>query len=231
MGALCRGATVHAAPERMAPGPRRVKVTLVWDRDDVLKIFDGMTGPQPAPKLMELPTGQDAAHPYDQVRHHGRMVGLSTFPTCSVNERAWISLAMVRADLAVTGTRLDILWGEANGGSAKPHVERHVQIGIGAEVQPWPIHEATRLTYRRQAWAPDRAGPRRGRGAGRPCPTRGTFFMSLKRNDIVGSPCGTAPQAQTPPRGGFSAPAWCWAGTGPGPAPPATAPPAQPSPA
>jgi glycine cleavage system aminomethyltransferase T len=141
----------RAALERMAPGPHRVKVTLVWDRADVLKIFDGMMGAHPGPKLMELPTGHYAAHPYDQVLSGGAQVGLSTYPTYSANERAWISLAMVRADLAVPGTKLEILWGEPDGGSAKPHVERHVQIGIGAEVHPWPIHEASRTGYRQQA--------------------------------------------------------------------------------
>ena len=138
------------ALERMADGPHRVKVTLVWDKADVLKIFAGMMEDFPAPKVMEMPTGNYTAHPYDQVLLNGEMVGLSTYPSYSANERAWISLAMVRADLAAQGTKLSILWGEANGGSGKPHVERHVQIEIGAEVHPWPIHEASRLGYRAQ---------------------------------------------------------------------------------
>ena len=140
----------RAALEAMAPGPHRVKVTLVWDKADVLKIFAGLMDEFPGPKLMELPSGHYAAHPYDQVLLAGERVGLSTYPTYSANERAWISLAMVRADLATQGTRLNILWGEANGGSAKPHVERHVQMQIGAEVHPWPIHDASRQLYRKQ---------------------------------------------------------------------------------
>ncbi|EPX87443.1 Glycine cleavage system T protein (aminomethyltransferase) [Rubellimicrobium thermophilum DSM 16684] len=138
------------ALERMAAQPHRTKVTLVWDREDVLKIFDGLMGPYPGPKLMELPAGHYAAHPYDQVLLDGALVGLSTYPVYSANERAWISLAMVRPDLAAQGTKLRILWGEKDGGTAKPHVERHVQMTVGAEVHPWPIHEAARESYRAQ---------------------------------------------------------------------------------
>jgi len=138
------------ALERMANEEHRTKVTLVWDQDDVLKIFAGMMGEFPGPKLMELPAGHYAAHPYDKVLLDGKMVGLSTYPVYSANERAWISLAMVRGDLAATGTKLSILWGEANGGTAKPHVERHVQMEVGAEVFPWPIHAAARAEYRKQ---------------------------------------------------------------------------------
>ena len=138
------------ALEKMAAQEHRTKVTLVWDRDDVLNIFAGMMDEFPGPKLMELPAGHYAAHPYDQVLLDGEQVGLSTYPVYSANERAWISLAMIRSDLSPQGTHLNILWGEANGGSEKPHVEEHRQIEIGAEVHPWPIHAAARKEYRAQ---------------------------------------------------------------------------------
>ena len=141
----------RAALETMVDQPHRVKVTLVWDKEDVLKIFAGLMEPFPGPKLMEMPSGHYAAHPYDQVLTDGQRVGISTYPVYSANERAWISLAIVRADLAAQGSTVSILWGEANGGSAKPHVEPHVQMEVGAEVHPWPIHDAARMTYRKQA--------------------------------------------------------------------------------
>lgn len=141
----------RAALERMATGVHRTKVTLVWDKASVLEIFAGMMGDFPGPKLMELPAGHYAAHPYDQVLSGGEMVGVSTYPVYSANERAWISLAMVRRDLAAQGTRLEILWGEKDGGTKKPHVERHVQMRVAAEVHPWPIHDASRAAYRAQS--------------------------------------------------------------------------------
>jgi vanillate/3-O-methylgallate O-demethylase len=140
----------RAALEKMASQEHRTKVTLVWRKEDILEIFAGLMGPFPGPKLMELPAGHYAAHPYDQVLLNGEMVGLSTYPVYSANERAWISLAMVRSDLAAQGTRLSILWGEKDGGTRKPHVERHVQIEIATEVHPWPIGEASRTGYRAQ---------------------------------------------------------------------------------
>ena len=139
------------ALEKMAEQEHRKKVTLVWDKKDVLKIFAGLMEAFPGPKVMELPSGHYAAHPYDQVLLDGDMVGVSTYPTYSANERAWISLAMVRSDLAKQGTKLSILWGEKDSGTKKPHVEQHVQMTVGAEVHPWPIHEATRAGYRTQS--------------------------------------------------------------------------------
>jgi vanillate/3-O-methylgallate O-demethylase len=138
------------ALEKKATQEHRVKVTLVWDKEDVLRIFAGMMDDFPGPKLMELPAGHYAAHPYDQVLLNDELIGLSTYPVYSANERAWISLAMVRKDLSSQGTKLSILWGEANGGTKKPHVEEHVQMKVGAEVHPWPIHEAARREYRAQ---------------------------------------------------------------------------------
>lgn len=138
------------ALQAMSTQAHRTKVTLVWDREDVLRIFGGLMDAHPGPKLMEMPAGHYAAHPYDQVLLDGQQVGLSTYPVYSANERAWISLAMVRADLAGQGTHLSILWGEADGGTAKPHVERHIQMQVGAVVHPWPIHEASRTQYRAQ---------------------------------------------------------------------------------
>jgi vanillate/3-O-methylgallate O-demethylase len=140
----------RAALEAMADKPHRTKVTLVWDRQDVLKVFAGLMEEGTPPKLMEMPASHYAAHPYDQVQSDGKLVGLSTYPVYSANERAWISLAMVEGGLSAPGSRVSVLWGEADGGTAKPAVEPHRQVEIGAEVHPWPIHEASRREYRRQ---------------------------------------------------------------------------------
>jgi vanillate/3-O-methylgallate O-demethylase len=135
----------------MAEGPHRRKVTLVWDKDDVTGIFAGMMDQDGlAPKIMEMPAAHYAAYPYDTVLKDGRPVGVSITPAYSANERAWISLAILNADVAATGTELQIVWGEPDGGSQKPAVERHRQVTVRAEVHPWPIHEAARNSYRKQ---------------------------------------------------------------------------------
>ncbi len=140
----------HEALEIMAEQQHRTKVTLVWDKEDVLKIFAGLMEEGEIPKVMEMPAGHYAAHPYDQVLLNGAMVGISTYPVYTVNERAWISLAMIKGDGAAMGSKVKILWGEADGGTDKPVVERHRQMEIGAEVHPWPIHAASRRDYRKQ---------------------------------------------------------------------------------
>lgn len=139
------------ALEVMAEQQHRTKVTLVWDKEDVLKIFAGLMEEGEIPKAMELPAGHYAAHPYDQVLLDGELVGFSTYPVYTINERAWISLAMIKGDGAAMGSEVKILWGEADGGTDKPLVERHRQMEVGAEVHPWPIHAASRREYRKQS--------------------------------------------------------------------------------
>ena len=141
----------RAALEKMAAGPHRRKVTLVWDADDVAGLFRGLLDAEGlAPKIMEMPASHYAAYPYDMVIKDGHQVGVSITPAYSANERAWISLAIVEPGLAETGTELAVVWGEPDGGSRKPSVERHRQVSVKATVYPWPIHEASRLTYRKQ---------------------------------------------------------------------------------
>lgn len=142
----------RAALEAMQDKPHRTKVTLVWDRRGVLEIFEGLMGPGGLPpKLMEMPAGHYAHHPYDAVLKDGRLAGFSTYPVYSANERAWISLATVDRAAAAIGSEVEILWGEKDGGTAKPRVERHRQMTLRATVQPWPIHEASRRSYRKSA--------------------------------------------------------------------------------
>lgn len=136
------------ALEKMADQPHRKKVTLVWDKADVIAIYGALMEEGELPKFMEMPAAHYAAHPYDMVLKDGQMAGISTYPVYSVNERAWLSLAMVDEHLSAPGSRVSVLWGEANGGSNKPMVERHKQVDVGAEVHQWPIHEAYRTTYR-----------------------------------------------------------------------------------
>ena len=139
------------ALEAMAKGPHRRKVTLVWNPDDVANVFRGMLDTDGlAPKILEMPAAHYAAYPYDAVLKDGQGVGVSITPIYSANERAWLSLAIVAPEHAETGTELAVVWGEPDGGSAKPAVERHRQVTLRATVHPWPIHEAVREGYRRQ---------------------------------------------------------------------------------
>ena len=63
-----------------------------------------------------------------------------------------LTLAMLDAEHAEPGTEVTFVWGEENGGSAKPTVERHVQTEIRAIVSPVPYVEAVRRSYAPSGW-------------------------------------------------------------------------------
>ena len=74
----------------------------------------------------------------------GKLVGVSQICGYTVNDRALISLASIDEEFAELGTELVLTWGELNGGSRKPHVERHEQTSIRVTVSPAPFAEVTR---------------------------------------------------------------------------------------
>jgi vanillate/3-O-methylgallate O-demethylase len=99
-------------------------------------------------KFMEMPASYYATFPFDQVLSGGKRVGLSTYPVYSTNARRWISLAMVDQAFGETGQKVSVLWGEPNGGSPRPAVERHIQTEISAIVGPSPMPATVRESYR-----------------------------------------------------------------------------------
>jgi vanillate/3-O-methylgallate O-demethylase len=50
-----------------------------------------------------------------------------------------LSLVMLDRDHAEPGTELVLTWGEPDGGSRKPNVERHRQCEVRVTVAPAPI--------------------------------------------------------------------------------------------
>ncbi len=139
------------ALERMADSPRRHKVTLAWNGEDVTRAFSTLfTRGDPA-KYIDLPLSNYATWPNDKVLLDGREVGVSTFSGYTYNERSLLSLAVLDADVAI-GTEVTLIWGEEEGGSAKPVVERHAQCEIRAIVSPCPYSEVARTEYAHTGW-------------------------------------------------------------------------------
>jgi vanillate/3-O-methylgallate O-demethylase len=131
---------------RMGDEPRRRKVTLKWDGEDVTRAIGTLFETGDAVKYIDFPLSNYATWPYDKVLHDGDVVGLSTFSGYSYNERAMLSLAIVDVDVEI-GTEVTLVWGEENGGSAKPVVERHEQAELRAVVSPCPYSEVARTSY------------------------------------------------------------------------------------
>jgi vanillate/3-O-methylgallate O-demethylase len=136
------------ALERMADDPRRRKVTLAWNGEDVTRAMATLFEKGDPVKYIDLPLSNYATWPYDKVLSgsDGDLVGVSTFSGYSYNERSMLSLAAVDVDVEI-GTEVVLVWGEEDGGSAKPVVERHVQAEIRAVVSPAPYSEVARTSY------------------------------------------------------------------------------------
>jgi vanillate/3-O-methylgallate O-demethylase len=130
----------------IADRPVRKKVTLAWNGDDVAHAMGTLFEKGDAVKYIDLPLSNYATWPYDKVLHDGEIVGLSTFSGYSYNERAQLSLAVVDVDIEI-GTEVTVVWGEEDGGSAKPVVERHAQAELRAIVSPCPYSEVARTSY------------------------------------------------------------------------------------
>ena len=134
------------ALEAMGDEPKRRKVTLAWNGEDVANAMGTLFERGDAVKYIDLPLSNYSTWPNDKLLLDGEMIGVSTFSGYSYNERSMLSLGVVNADVEV-GTEVVLVWGEENGGSAKPVVERHTQAEIRAVVSPCPYSEVARTSY------------------------------------------------------------------------------------
>lgn len=139
------------ALETIVNNQKRKKVTLVWNGQDVMHAFGSMfdhAPEKPNGKYIDLPLANYATLPFDKVLGGGKIIGLSTYTGYTYNERAMVSLAVIDVAHAEPGTQVSLVWGEEDGGSSKPTVERHTQVEIRATVAPAPLAEVARVAYR-----------------------------------------------------------------------------------
>jgi len=136
------------ALKAMADRPHKKKMTLVWEPEDVVRVFSSLFNEGDRYKFMDMPASHYATFPYDAVYQNGKQVGFSAYPVYSSNFRRWISLCILDPEAAVVGNELKVMWGEPNGGSQKPIVERHIQTEIRATVTDCPISEQARQSYK-----------------------------------------------------------------------------------
>ncbi|PWU05309.1 MAG: glycine cleavage system protein T [Terriglobia bacterium] len=137
------------ALEKMAANQRRKKVTLVWNGEDIERVFGSLfRGTADIRKYIDLPLANYATLPYDKVLKDGRPAGISTYTGYTYNERAMLSLGIVDIEHSEPGTEVTLVWGEEGRGSSKPTVERHAQAEIRATVAAVPYAEVARTAYR-----------------------------------------------------------------------------------
>lgn len=165
----------RAALEKMAEQPKRTRRTLIWNKEDVSRIFNSLQEPGPAFRLLRTPCSSYAYQQYDAVRRpDGALAGLSTFVGYSANEAKFLSLAMMNLEDAEIGAELTLTWGETDGGSRKPQVERHRQTEVRVTVAPASYAEAVRKMKYAAVASATRAGrpPSPGLIRGGPLPLR-----------------------------------------------------------
>jgi syringate O-demethylase len=140
------------ALQKLAKGPHRKKVTLALENADVLKVIASQLQKSGRGKFWEFPSAVYSMHPYDKVVAGGKTVGISTWVGYSANEGRMLTIAILDAEHAEPGTEVTFVWGEENGGTKKPTVERHEQMEIRAIVSPVPYAETARKTYADGGW-------------------------------------------------------------------------------
>ena len=138
----------RAALEKIAAGPHRKKVTLALDDEAVSEAIFAQFGRDGLrPKYMEFPSAVYSMHQFDRVERDGKLIGLSTWIGYTTNYGKMVTLAMLDPEHAEPGTEIDLVWGEPDGGTSKPTVEKHRQITIRGVVAPVPYSEVARTAY------------------------------------------------------------------------------------
>lgn len=128
---------------------RRTKVTLVWNKQDVLSTIGSLYEPGLPAKSIEMPKARYGFFQADTVLHKGSQVGISMDVGYIHNERVMISLATIDKSLSKPGTEVSVLWGEKPN-SRKPGLEPHRQVEIRATVAPAPYVQVIRDNYRKE---------------------------------------------------------------------------------
>src|ERR1700722_13217927 len=103
----------RAALEELVNNQKRRKVTLVWNGEDIARVFGSLykNGGDIA-KFIDLPLANYSTLPFDKVLKDGKIVGVSTYTGYTYNERAMISLAVLDNQYSEAGTEVTVVWGE-----------------------------------------------------------------------------------------------------------------------
>jgi vanillate/3-O-methylgallate O-demethylase len=134
---------------KMKDGKNRKKVTLEWNRDDVLKILASSFEEGIPYKWIDFPQPNYASTSADMLMLDKRMVGMSMFNGYSYNERCVLSLGVVDESVKV-GDQLTLIWGEPET-TGKTSTEPHRQAEIRVLVSPTPYAREARENYA-QSW-------------------------------------------------------------------------------
>jgi len=123
--------------------PHRRKGWVKWHREDVARIVESYYEPgDKRHKYIEMPAAFYTGAQFDRIEQGGELRGLAFLTSYTANVRGWISLGVLDASLQ-PGDEVEVVWGEPNGGSRNPQVERHTQTKVRATVIDRPYSEGT----------------------------------------------------------------------------------------
>lgn len=103
--------TGRTALEEEARNPRRARVTLEFNSEDVVDVYASLFGGDEPFEYLDMP------HPHrwvlwaDTVLKDGEFVGISSTPGYSLHFRKVLSLAYIDSSLAQPGNQVEIVWG------------------------------------------------------------------------------------------------------------------------
>jgi len=135
------------ALQAIAGHPRREKVTLVWNAEDVAAAIGSLYEPGIPAKYIEMPKARYGLHQADEVSLAGERIGISMDVGYIANEHLMISLASIDRAVADVGREVVVSWGEEPN-TTKPPVEEHRQVAIRATIAPCPYQAFARGAYR-----------------------------------------------------------------------------------
>ncbi|QQM53005.1 aminomethyltransferase family protein [Rhodococcus pyridinivorans] len=104
--------TGRAALEREVESPSRVRVTLEFDKEDVIDIYSSLFDDGEPYQFLDIPHQQRWVAWADTVRSEdGEEIGLSTVPGYSFFFRKVLTLSYIDPRYSEPGTRVQVVWG------------------------------------------------------------------------------------------------------------------------
>jgi vanillate/3-O-methylgallate O-demethylase len=131
---------------KLKDADNRQKVTIEWNRDDLMEVIASNFDDGTPYKWVDLPQPNYSSSNADLLLRDGKQVGMSMFNGYSYNERCMLSLAVVNSDVQV-GDQLTLKWGEPDQ-TGKTSIETpHKQAEIRVLVAPTPYSKEARENY------------------------------------------------------------------------------------
>ncbi|HWH25607.1 MAG TPA: aminomethyl transferase family protein [Pseudolysinimonas sp.] len=130
--------------------PRRTKVTLIWDDEDLGAVVRALVRPEDGlpPQGFHFHDAAFAQNQDDAIQIDGKTVGFAVQGAYLASHRRFVSLAVIDTEFATPGTEAVLVWGDSLTQPRKD-VEEHRQFPIRVTVAPAPFDTFAREQYRK----------------------------------------------------------------------------------